>query len=1000
MNRWLILGGLVVATTAGGKECSIQRGDGWTVLMSPGFSFRLNTEEYLGAEWIENRLTGERIVLDGPELEADIGLPGGEVETLGFKVAEVSPGRDLVSGECVFRLESDRPGVTASVSYRWDAAEPVLHKLVQIRNDGPGDVDRLLQVRLGTYRTEAELAGRGTQGFPVYASGEVFLSLAHPAGWATQEAGEISLRHYPGAKLPRGAQFTCMEAVIGVGQTGAGREAFLAHLKKRMRRTVRGHDRPYAIFEPFGGRANGDFNETEEFVLDMIGKVAEGQRDSGCRFDLFSVDFWVDYHGDLKGCDPERFPNGLTRIREALKSEGIDLGLWIGSTWEAWSIGGNPATKPTLNFDPERGPVDVPWGRKAFCRATEPVRSLYTEAFRHHIRENGVRLLKFDNFADVCHNPHHEHLPGIYSTEPIMDAVIEFLRALDAESPDVFLMGYWGHRSPWWLLHLDTFFETGIEMEAASPGDRPAPWARSGVTRKLDQGHVHAEDVPWLGTDSLGVWLSHWPWNSQIGPHRWQDGFVMDICRGNMLAQPWSDPEWLTSEERQQMGQFIALMKARPECFGNPRLILGDPWEDEAYGYCCTDGKRAFLAINNFGWEDRVVGLQLNPAWGLPAGRRWDVYRWYPDPAQLEGPDGSLGDGAGSAMRPFEVVLLEVVPHGDAPTSGREFTRQPLPTEFTERSCPVAISTTPPDETAPALGPGVWTRVEIARATSRGGAELALQADGSILASGAAQDHDTYDISGLTEAVGITAVLLEALPDDSLPGRGPGRAVNGNFMLNELRLSAGPEDEMAPVAFAKAFADYEQTSYGVWPASAAIDGEAETGWSIDPCEGAPHVALFEAAEPFGRAGGTGLHLELRQGERGHSLGRFRIWVTSVPDPQLPAGYGQRPWEVRGKVPHTHRGGLLVISAELLRDGEPLEIRNLGSHLSLEGKVAGEATEFTPALGQQTYPSSWQSWRLDFEPQRSGQSFELTIQTGGLPSCELRWTAHFLPRDGE
>jgi hypothetical protein len=767
-----------------------------------------------------------------------------------------------------------------------------------------------------------------------------------------------------------------------------------------MRRTTRGHDRPYAIFEPFGGRANGQFDETEEFVLDMIGKVAEGQRDSGCRFDLFSVDFWVDYSGDLKGCDPQRFPNGLARIREALESEGIGLGLWIDSSGEAWSIGGNPATEPALNIDPARGPVDVPWGRASFCRATEPVRSLYTEAFIHHIRENGARLLKFDNLADVCQNPNHEHLPGIYSTQPIMDAVIEFLHALDAESPDVFLMGYWGHRSPWWLLHLDTFFETGIPMEAASPGDAPAPYARSGVTRKLDQGHVHAKDVPWLGTDSLGVWLSHWPWNSQIGPERWQDGFVMDICRGNMLAQPWSDPEWLTPEARRQMGEFIDLLKARPECFGNSRLVIGDPWDDGAYGYCCVDGERAFLAINNFGWDDRAIDLQLNSAWGLPEGRRWDLYRWYPDPARLEGPTEGFADGARLALRPFDVAFLEVVPHGDAPTLGRRFTSQPVPTLFAEPSRQVAISITPPDTTPPAVDLAIWSPVEIAQATSSGGATLAVQADGVILASGAATDHDVYSITARTDAVGVTAVLLEALPDDSLPDRGPGRAENGNFMLNGLRLSAGLKGQMARVAFTQASADFEQESFGGWPASGAIDDDAKTGWSIDPGEGAAHVALFEVAEPFGQAGETMLSIELEQGDRGHSLGKFRLWVTSVPDPQLPAGYGRQSWQAAGQVPQTRRGGMLVISVELLRDGQPLEVANLASHLSLEGTVAGEATDFSPALGQQTYPSSWQSWRLDIEPERAGQPFELTAQTGALPAGELRWTASFIPRDGQ
>ena len=45
-----------------------------------------------------------------------------------------------------------------------------------------------------------------------------------------------------------------------------------------MRRVVRGHDKPYAIFEPFGGKPDGQWTETEPFLLDNLDKLAEGQR--------------------------------------------------------------------------------------------------------------------------------------------------------------------------------------------------------------------------------------------------------------------------------------------------------------------------------------------------------------------------------------------------------------------------------------------------------------------------------------------------------------------------------------------------------------------------------------------------------------------------------------------------------------------------------------------------------------------------------------------------
>lgn len=696
---------------------------GQVTLESPVFAFTLDTADGLRALAWTNRLTGRTLELGhGSEVAFDIGLPGQPVVTPNLRVTGRPTPAQTAAGEAVFTLEADEPPTRVTVTYRWTKDEPVLRKQVSIENRGGATWTRLLNVRLGEYATgAAKLSGGelqvapsfrdrahglgGLQGFPVYAEDEFFLSLAHPAGWATQEPGKICLRHYPGAILKAGERRDCMEAVYGVGSQGQGRAAFVAHIRGRMRRVVRGHDRPYAIFEPFGGRTAGPsepsdffalFEENEPYLLDMIAQVAEGQRGATGRFDFTSFEFWVDHKGDIKRADPRRFPNQFERIKAALRETGIAPGLWLDSSFCGWSIGGNPAAKraiaPEVPADFCDGDAWKQWGTEAyFCRATEPVRSLYTEGFLHHLRENGVRLLKFDNFNSQCSNPAHSHLPGVYGNEATHEAVIECYRALDAACPEVFIMLYWGYRSPWWLLYGDTMFETGVEMEAASPGHMPALYARDGVTRKLDQGHLFARDVPWLGTDSLGVWLSHWTWNSQIGPERWPEGFVMDICRGSALVQIWTDPGWLTPPERRQVHEFIALMKAQPACFTHSRLILGDPWKAEPYGYSCSDGSRAFLAINNGIWADRVVTLELGPACGLESDGPWGLYRWYPQPARLVcGPEG-FGGTARLAMRPFEVVLLEVVPHGGAPSLPHAFRDEPIPAGFDEASRPVSL---------------------------------------------------------------------------------------------------------------------------------------------------------------------------------------------------------------------------------------------------------------------------------------------------------------------
>ena len=957
-------------------------------LRSPSFVFVLDASAGLaGVSW-ENRLTGRRIPLgNGPEVELEVGTLK-EPRPVRLRVVglpSVQAGR--ARAEAVFKLAGDKPPLSVVVTYRLDAAQPVLRKFVAVTNAGDRR-ELLLNARLGSYLTGVE-ATRADQGFPVYLGGEFFVSLAHPSGQAVGGGKRVILRQYPGAKLAPGGTLRCMEAVYGVGARGAARATFLAHVRGRMRRVLRGHDKAVAIFEPFGARPGGNFHETEAFLLDNLAKLGAAQRESGHRFDYYSIDFWQDVRGDLIRFDPKRFPHGFGRIKSALGKLGIRPGLWIDSGGlPQWTIGSNPRIKPAMT-GPDGGGI--------ICRAAEPARSLYTKAFVHHIKVNGVRLLKFDNLGPgcrnpVCNNPKHDHLPGIYSLEAIHNAVIEFLGELDRACPDVFLMLYWGYRSPWWLLHADTYFDSGEHIEAASPTAFPAPHARDSVTQRLDQAQWVCRDTPALGKDSLGVWLSDWPWNSCIGKERWQEGFVMDMGRGSLLGQIWSDTEWLSPPERRQIAEFLALLKARPACFGNSRFILGDPWRAECYGYCCTDGKRGFLAIHNACWQDRTVRLKLNSAWGLPAGSRWDVYRWWPDPARLRpARAANFGQTASIALRPFQVVLLEVAPAGSKATLGRSFAAVPIPTRFAEPTTVVELVEPPRPATKPAHPPGVsWTALRPSAAVSQGGARLTVGKGHAILADGKCPSRDTYVVTAETSLTGMTAIQLEALCDAHLPCGGPGRAENGNFILAELSVSAAPGGKpkrAVGVAFRGARADVSQRSHGGWPIEAAIDGNANTGWSIDPDEGSPHVAVFETSRPVGFAGGTTLTIRLRQGLRGHSLGRFRLSVTTARPPvPLPAGFGgSKSRKLTARLPATAGGGLLVVAG-----GKRLVVS--GAHLA--GRpVAVRQVWHVGAM----YPSSWQAWRLAVPPADRPRMVELVVTAGSARRGARPWTAYFLPK---
>ena len=182
-----------------------------------------------------------------------------------------------------------------------------------------------------------------------------------------------------------------------------------------------------------------------------------------------------------------------------------------------------------------------------------------------------------------------------------------------------------------------------------------------------------------------------------------------------------------------------------------------------------------------------------------------------------------------------------------------------------------------------------WMPFEIVSVVSTGGATLTRQTDGSWFASGTRPERDTYIVTARRRAGKISAVRLEALPDDRLPQHGPGRWDNGNFHLTEFRAFAAPDgagEGARPLAMAHAFADYDEGP--AISAAQAIDGKNETQWGVHPRYGEAHEAVFEMKEPAFFPEGTTftLLLDFLGGAPGHGIGRFRL---SASDDALAAG---------------------------------------------------------------------------------------------------------------
>jgi hypothetical protein len=183
-------------------------------------------------------------------------------------------------------------------------------------------------------------------------------------------------------------------------------------------------------------------------------------------------------------------------------------------------------------------------------------------------------------------------------------------------------------------------------------------------------------------------------------------------------------------------------------------------------------------------------------------------------------------------------------------------------------------------ETPARLG-AEWVATDPTAVRSAGDASLAVQDDGSILATGANPDVDEHHVVLRTEATGLRLILLEALGDPSAFEGRVGRAENGNAVLSELRVEAVSLADPArrvPLAFSGAWADVEQED-GDFDVVNALDGGDERGWAVAAHQvPGDRAALFLAAEPFGFEGGTEVRVTLsyRSIYARHAFARVRL----------------------------------------------------------------------------------------------------------------------------
>jgi hypothetical protein len=529
--------------------------------------------------------------------------------------------------------------------------------------------------------------GASGQGQPLFIDNELWAAIEHPSGWNQVNEGRMQLSHCPGARLDPGASLQSSASLIAAAPAGAACADFIAWIQERCLRLRR---KTASIYTPFGINNQWGLCSTldDEQTLHVLATL-EGFKTKGASFDYFSLDTgWVDYGSDLTRFRPIAYPEGPAEVIGKVEELGMRFGLWFATSWASQSCwdyppawGDNPP--PALLW--RNGHAAMTDYAGSFCLAAPPYFSLLKSAVLHHVRNNGVRLLKFDGGNYRCDDPAHSHLPGTYAVERMHGMLIELAAAARAEAPDVFIMWYWGLRSPFWALHGDTIFESGLFMEGSGTSAFPTLHYRDSVTLAQDQNAWHARTIPPVAKDSLGVWLADTRWGNYMGRERWREAMIMDLARGNLLVPNlWGDIYLLEPDDLGFLARVRGWAQEYEDLLLRPRATIGDPMKGEAYGYAYFDGDRGLVFLNNpcFISAQLEVPLPAGLAEAGPAG--FAVRVLFPEPAasfKVDGEAPRAGHPLAVWVRPFEALMMEVRPAAATDTSSARLAIRELGTE-------------------------------------------------------------------------------------------------------------------------------------------------------------------------------------------------------------------------------------------------------------------------------------------------------------------------------
>jgi len=610
---------MMTATSPAGGLTGVKTQDDFSI-GNAHLELRLQKKgDQVGATSLINRGAHRRIELTSDDFALSFeGSPN--LHMANFTVRQII--KELVPGGQKLSLHLTRRGGEAEVAIIYElmdadffirrhlefcCASPVLLREVDVWNVGLKDQCWSQEKGPPEYLRYNVWGVEGKQGFgqPVFLQ-DTFWGLEFPAGYNHYESGLLTLRHRPGRSVS--GRFTSKVAVLGVASRDQLALRFRAYIDQGRKR-------------PRKPEVQVDYNTwttvspaTETNSLDLIRQFKQKLFEPyGVGFDSFTLDDGWDEKESLWELRASGFPRGFKPLLDELKPMGSRLGLWLSpsSGYEHARWGGNQGYHRNATFD---------W---FLCQSDPGYRRDISRRVPELIRENDAGFFKMDGFCASCDtNTHPHHLDGDYAREANVDAFIELLTAMRRAKPDVYLdptSGMW--LSPWWLWHVDSVY--GDTYDGTPPTTVPSMNGFDGATTSRDallRRRVKSNPGFDPGAiETLGVYLDPTLTTEPANFYdNWQDNAMMVAGRGNRLLTFYMNPARFPDPARDWpfLAGMIQWTRHNAPVLSRTRMILGDPYRREPYGYAHFRGQNGILVLRNPFIQPQTVRIKLDESTG------------------------------------------------------------------------------------------------------------------------------------------------------------------------------------------------------------------------------------------------------------------------------------------------------------------------------------------------------------------------------------------------